>query len=100
MTSYSIIAYGLQRLGDIEIWRRRNPSYGDPHHYSKGMVHVLVNGVPVILDEKFTGERPGELAITLKTQRRRWQVGLIDSLFRCSDVIYEGLFLFNFMILL
>jgi N-acyl-D-amino-acid deacylase len=33
--------------------------YGDPHHYSKGMVHVLVNGVPVILDEKFTGERPG-----------------------------------------
>jgi hypothetical protein len=23
------------------------------------MVHVLVNGVPVIMDEKFTGERPG-----------------------------------------
>lgn len=34
-------------------------AYGDPHHYSKGMVHVLVNGVPVILNEQFTGERPG-----------------------------------------
>lgn len=35
--------------------------YGDPHHYSTGMVHVLVNGKPVIEDGNITGETPGEV---------------------------------------
>jgi N-acyl-D-amino-acid deacylase len=34
-------------------------TYTEPHHYSFGVVHVLVNGVPVIRDGSLTGERPG-----------------------------------------
>jgi N-acyl-D-amino-acid deacylase len=35
--------------------------YGDPHHYSEGMAHVLVNGRPVISEGGFTDERPGSV---------------------------------------
>jgi len=35
--------------------------YGDPHHYSEGMVYVLNNGKPIIMDEKYTGETPGKV---------------------------------------
>lgn len=34
-------------------------TYADPHHYAVGFKHVVVNGVPVILDTKSTGKRPG-----------------------------------------
>lgn len=34
-------------------------TYEDPHHYSEGFRDVLVNGVPVIRDNRLTGERPG-----------------------------------------
>ena len=34
-------------------------SYNDPLHYSVGMKYVFVNGKPVVLDGKITGERPG-----------------------------------------
>jgi len=33
--------------------------YVNPHAYPVGVVHVLVNGVPVIRDASLTGERPG-----------------------------------------
>jgi N-acyl-D-aspartate/D-glutamate deacylase len=33
--------------------------YINPHQYPVGIRHVLVNGVPVIRDASFTGERPG-----------------------------------------
>ncbi|MCC6773768.1 MAG: D-aminoacylase [Gemmatimonadaceae bacterium] len=33
--------------------------YVNPHPYPVGIVHVLVNGVPIIRDASFTGERPG-----------------------------------------
>ncbi len=36
-------------------------SYADPHHYSVGIHHVLVNGVPVLLDGSLTGEKPGRV---------------------------------------
>ena len=37
-----------------------NPFYlNDPLHYSIGVKHVFVNGKPVLLDAKITGERPG-----------------------------------------
>ncbi len=36
-------------------------TFADPHHYSEGFSHVLVNGVLVILDGKLTGSRPGGL---------------------------------------
>jgi len=34
-------------------------TFGDPHHYSKGMAHVMVNGQFVLKDGKMTGARPG-----------------------------------------
>jgi len=36
-------------------------TYKDPHHYAVGFRHVLVNGVPVIRDERLTGARPGRV---------------------------------------
>ncbi len=33
--------------------------YTDPHHYPAGIVHLLVNGEPVLLDGAMTGARPG-----------------------------------------
>lgn len=35
-------------------------TYKDPHHYAVGILHVLVNGVPVIKDGEHTGARPGQ----------------------------------------
>jgi N-acyl-D-amino-acid deacylase len=34
-------------------------TFAEPHQYSTGMVHVLVNGVPVVTDGKHTGATPG-----------------------------------------
>ncbi len=36
-------------------------TYIDPHRYSVGMRHVLVNGVPVIENRSLTGEKPGRV---------------------------------------
>jgi len=36
-------------------------TFTDPHRYSVGIVHVIVNGVPVIDDASVTGERPGRV---------------------------------------
>jgi N-acyl-D-amino-acid deacylase len=34
-------------------------TYNDPHHYAVGFTHVLVNGVPVIRNNEYTGAKPG-----------------------------------------
>ncbi len=34
-------------------------TFGDPHHYSEGMAHVMVNGQLVLKDGKTTGAMPG-----------------------------------------
>lgn len=34
-------------------------TFTDPHQFSVGIEHLLVNGVPVILDGGLTGEKPG-----------------------------------------
>ncbi len=34
-------------------------TFTDPHQYSVGIVHSVVNGVPVIRGGSLTGERPG-----------------------------------------
>lgn len=34
-------------------------TYANPHQYSVGMRHVLVNGTPVLVDGEHTGARPG-----------------------------------------
>ena len=35
----------------------------DPHPVAKGVLHVLVNGVPVLADGKLTGQKPGKVLI-------------------------------------
>ena len=36
-------------------------TFVDPHQYSKGITHVIVNGEIVIKDEEFTGKTPGKM---------------------------------------
>lgn len=40
---------------------RDRSTYEDPHHFSEGMSHVLVNGVPVLQDGKMTGKLGGRV---------------------------------------
>ena len=40
---------------------RDRSTYEDPHHFSEGVAHVVVNGVPVLRDAKMTGELPGRV---------------------------------------
>jgi N-acyl-D-aspartate/D-glutamate deacylase len=36
-------------------------TYEDPHHFSEGITHVLVNGKAVLQDNKMTGALPGRV---------------------------------------
>ena len=36
-------------------------TFEEPHQYATGMVHVLVNGVPVLRDGEHTGATPGRV---------------------------------------
>ncbi|HEX7153845.1 MAG TPA: D-aminoacylase [Thermoanaerobaculia bacterium] len=36
-------------------------TYEDPHHFSEGVAHVVVNGTPVLRDGKMTGALPGRI---------------------------------------
>jgi N-acyl-D-amino-acid deacylase len=36
-------------------------TYEDPHQFAVGVDHVLVNGIPVVLDGSLTGEKPGRI---------------------------------------
>jgi N-acyl-D-aspartate/D-glutamate deacylase len=36
-------------------------TYADPHQYSVGVLHVIVNGVPILRDAALTGEKPGRV---------------------------------------
>jgi N-acyl-D-amino-acid deacylase len=38
---------------------RDRATFQDPHRYAEGMVHVLVNGVPVLANGEHTGATPG-----------------------------------------
>jgi N-acyl-D-aspartate/D-glutamate deacylase len=59
---------GLLRVGmaaDIVVF---NPDsiadrseFARPHVYSEGVHHLVVNGIPVLLDGSMTGERPGRV---------------------------------------
>lgn len=40
---------------------RDRSTYEDPHHFSEGVTHVLVNGKPILRDGKMTGELPGRI---------------------------------------
>ncbi|HHY35089.1 MAG TPA: D-aminoacylase [Firmicutes bacterium] len=46
----------------FDFWKMKDTSdFGDPHHYSEGVVHLLVNGEFVVKDGKPTGSMPGQL---------------------------------------
>jgi len=49
-----ITAFDPERIQD-------RATFLDPHHFSVGVAHVFVNGVPVLLDGSLTGERPGRV---------------------------------------
>jgi N-acyl-D-amino-acid deacylase len=49
-----LVVFDLERVHDPA-------TYADPHHYARGMVHVLVNGRFAIRDGEFTGTRSGEI---------------------------------------
>ncbi len=49
-----IVVFDYDRLQDLA-------TYQDPHRYSVGMVHVIVNGVPVIQEGSLTGAKPGRV---------------------------------------
>jgi N-acyl-D-aspartate/D-glutamate deacylase len=49
-----LVVFDLNAVRDVA-------EYTDPHHYSEGMVHVMVNGVPVIAEGAFIGARPGRV---------------------------------------
>jgi N-acyl-D-amino-acid deacylase len=63
---YRMSDRGLIRPGMVadlvvfDLDRVRDPAtFTEPHQLSEGMIHVLVNGVPVVQDGAFTGARPG-----------------------------------------
>lgn len=73
MTSRPAIRVGLTDRGllrpgmaaDITIFDpetvRDVATFENPNRYSVGVIHVLVNGKPVVRDGQITGERPGQI---------------------------------------
>ncbi|MHB1224657.1 MAG: N-acyl-D-amino-acid deacylase family protein [Gemmatimonadaceae bacterium] len=73
LTSLPASNLGLRRRGalgagshaDVVVFDparvRDNATFEEPHQYSTGMVHVLVNGVPVLRDGEHTGAMPGRV---------------------------------------
>ena len=45
-------------------------TYEDPHHFSEGVTHVLVNGTPVLRDGSMTGALPGRVLRSTAHARR------------------------------
>jgi N-acyl-D-aspartate/D-glutamate deacylase len=59
---------GILRAGmkaDVVVFDPRKvqdrSTYEDPHHFSEGVAHVIVNGKPVLRDGQMTGALPGRL---------------------------------------
>ena len=73
MTTLPALVFGMTDRGairegavaDIAIFDpakiRDRATYTDPHQLAEGMSYVLVNGVVVIADGKFTDARPGKV---------------------------------------
>ena len=49
-----VVAFDPERIQD-------HATFTEPHQYATGMVHVLVNGVPVLADGEHTGATPGRV---------------------------------------
>jgi len=54
-----------RRIADLTIfsWERiiDTATFEDPHHYPRGIPHVIVNGVPAVRDGEATEEAPGRV---------------------------------------
>jgi N-acyl-D-amino-acid deacylase len=73
MTSFAAARAGLRDRGilrtgmkaDVVVFDPRKvqdrSTYEDPHHFSEGVAHVIVNGKPVLRDGKMTGALPGRV---------------------------------------
>lgn len=84
------LAEAIRKMTSLPAWRFRQPergrieagfladiavfdpeqvadraTYADPHQFSVGVLHVIVNGQPVLLDGSLTGARPGRV-LTLR----------------------------------
>ena len=49
-----LVVFDPARIRDVA-------TYEDPHHFSEGVVDVIVNGVPVLRDERMTEALPGRV---------------------------------------
>ncbi len=73
MTSLAASRAGLHDRGELKVGMKAdiavfNPmlvrdvsTYEDPHHFSTGVTHVIVNGKAVLRDGKMTGDLPGRV---------------------------------------
>ena len=73
MTSLAASRAGLRDRGVLRVGMKADvvvfdpkkvqdrSTYEDPHHFSEGVAHVLVNGKAVLRDAKMTGELPGRV---------------------------------------
>lgn len=73
MSGFPAARLGLQDRGQIAVGRKADISvfddatvidkadFGNPHQFSVGFRDVLVNGTPVMLDGKMTGDYPGRV---------------------------------------
>jgi len=50
-------------------------TYENPHQYSTGIIHVLVNGVPVLRDGEHTGAKPGRVVRGPGAMARKGKTG-------------------------
>jgi N-acyl-D-amino-acid deacylase len=76
MTSLPASQFGFARRGmiqkgyaaDLVLFNKETVSdlatYASPHQFPKGIPTVIVNGVPVVRDDKLTGARPGQVLRT------------------------------------
>ncbi|HYC60956.1 MAG TPA: D-aminoacylase [Thermoanaerobaculia bacterium] len=73
MTSLAASRAGLRDRGILRVGMKADvvvfdpktvqdrSTYEDPHHFSEGVAHVIVNGKAVLRDAKMTGELPGRV---------------------------------------
>jgi N-acyl-D-amino-acid deacylase len=56
---------GVGQMADVVVFDpdtiQDHATFDKPHQYSTGVVHVLVNGVPVLQEGEHTGARPGRV---------------------------------------
>ena len=69
-TGYSadIVVFDPDKVKDLA-------TYENPHQYATGIIHVLVNGVPVLRDGEHTGAKPGRVVRGPGAMARKGKTG-------------------------